>query len=185
MKSDKATLRQHIRQLHAKYTTAQLQAMSTQLVQALEAHPYFLQANTVLLYHSLPDEPQTHELIKRWGERKRILLPVVRDNDMVLRQYTSNNTLHTGTFGISEPQGTDYTDYTTIQLAVVPGIAFDADGNRLGRGRGYYDRFFAAMDIKAWRMGYCYPFQLVEHVPTDAQDISMHEVLTLPYPHFK
>jgi 5-formyltetrahydrofolate cyclo-ligase len=75
-----------------------------------------------------------------------------------------------------EPVGQPFNDYDQVELAVVPGVAFDAEGHRLGRGRGYYDRFLPLLP-HAYKLGLCFDFQKVEHVPTDANDIRMDEVL--------
>ena len=81
-----------------------------------------------------------------------------------------------GDFNILEPQNEVYEgDY---DLIIVPGVAFDKDGNRIGRGKGYYDRFLSKhLDIK--RIGICFDFQLIERVPTEDNDIKMHEIISL------
>ena len=66
--------------------------------------------------------------------------------------------------------------YQAIDLAIVPGMAFDPQGHRLGRGRGYYDRFLPLIP-QAYKIGLCFPFQLVGNVPTEPTDIAMDEVV--------
>ena len=141
----------------------------------LEHHPVFIHASTVLLYYSLPDEVATHDLLLKYADQKTILLPVVVDDNLQLRVYRPER-MRTGAFGIMEPVGQHFNDYDQIELAVVPGVAFDAEGHRLGRGRGYYDRFLPLLP-HAYKLGLCFDFQKVEHVPTDANDICMDEVL--------
>ena len=131
----------------------------------------------MLLYHSLPDEVDTHDFIRKWSGLKRILLPVVRGNDLELKPYTGDDRLTEGAFHINEPTGTAFTDYAAIDLAVIPGVAFDRWGNRLGRGKGYYDRLLPRIPT-AYKLGLCFPFQVVEQIPAEAHDISMDEVLT-------
>ena len=81
-----------------------------------------------------------------------------------------------GDFNILEPQNEPYTG--DFDLIIVPGVAFDRKGNRIGRGRGYYDRFLCQhLDVK--RIGICFDFQLVDEVPTEPLDIKMDEVITL------
>ena len=66
----------------------------------------------------------------------------------------------------------------TILNLIVPGVAFDRKGNRLGRGKGYYDRLLSRMaHTDVYKLGICFPYQLVESVPTDAHDIAMDEIL--------
>ena len=78
---------------------------SAKILAALEAHPAFRAANTILLYHSLGDEVDTHTFIKKWSSEKRILLPVVVGDDLELRIYTGPDDMTTGSYGIEEPTG--------------------------------------------------------------------------------
>lgn len=78
---DKKELRQYIAQQKRNYSVAQKTEWSSSLFQKLEGHPLFLQAHTLLLYHSLPDEVQTHEFIRRWHPYKRIVLPLVKERN--------------------------------------------------------------------------------------------------------
>lgn len=143
---------------------------------ALEAHPAFEAARTILLYHSLKDEVNTHSFIEKWSRKKRILLPVVVGNDLELRVYTGSHDLAIGSYGIEEPTGEPFTNYTAIDLVAVPGVAFDRRGNRLGRGKGYYDRLLSRIP-SAYKIGICFPFQIVEEVPVEAFDIRMDEII--------
>lgn len=129
----------------------------------------------MLLYHSLPDEPDTHAFIRQWAGRKRILLPVVVGDDLELRVYAGDDSLRTGAFHIAEPAGEAFTDYAAIDLAVIPGVAFDRRGNRLGRGKGYYDRLLPR--LTAYKIGVCFPFQRVESLPAEAHDVRMDEII--------
>ena len=78
---------------------------------------------------------------------------------------------------MEEPTGALFTDYATIDLVIVPGVAFDRDGNRLGRGKGYYDRLLPRIP-SAYKVGICFPFQIVEEVPAEPFDIRMDEIIT-------
>ena len=92
-----------------------------------------------------------------------------------LRVYAPAH-LSPGSFGILEPAtGSLFTDYDRIDLAVVPGMAFDRKGNRLGRGKGFYDRLLPL--LKAPKAGICFPFQLVEAVPVEPFDTPMDYVI--------
>ncbi len=156
--------------------TASTTQASADVLSRLEAHPVFRQAHTILLYHSLPDEVCTHDFIRKWSAYKQVLLPVVAGNDLELRRYTGPADLKKGAYGIEEPVGEPFTDYNSIDLAVIPGVAFDVHGNRLGRGKGYYDRLLPHLP-HAYKIGICFPFQLLEEIPTEVQDISMDEII--------
>ncbi len=172
----KQQLRQQITALKKEYKE-QRAALSATVLAALEAHPAFKAAGTVLLYHSLPDEVDTHDFIRRWCGKKRIVLPVVVGDELELRLYTSEKDLAIGAYGIAEPVGDTFTDYSSIAFIAVPGVAFDRRGNRLGRGKGYYDRLLPRLP-HARKVGICFPYQLVESVPAEVFDIRMDEVIT-------
>ena len=177
MKEAKRKLRASIRLLKKQYTPSQLFQWSSSLLGRLEGQAVFQQAQTVLVYAALPDEVQTVEWIERWKDEKRILLPVVKGDELELHRYTGKQDLQAGPFGIEEPTGPLFTDYEQIDLAIIPGMAFDAFGHRLGRGKGYYDRLLPRLTA-AYRIGICFGFQLCPCVPTEPFDLSMHEVWT-------
>lgn len=145
---------------------------------ALERHPAFESANLILLYHSLPDEVNTHAFLNKWRGSKQLLLPVVVGDELELRCFASANNLQSGAYNIQEPTGKPFTDIATIELAIIPGMAFDSKGHRLGRGKGYYDRLLPKLK-NAYKIGICFPYQLVDDVPTDDYDVLMDEVLTI------
>jgi len=175
---DKKEIRRLVRAAKAGCTEAELRVLSAAAVSALEAHPRFRAATTVLLYHSLPDEVFTHVLLEKYREAKRILLPVVDGERLRLRAYRGAEHIAAGSYSIGEPEGEDFLRYGEIELAVVPGMAFDADGHRVGRGKGYYDRLLASPALSAlYKIGICFPFQLFPQVPAEAFDVSMDEVI--------
>lgn len=175
---DKKALRQEIRLRKRQFSNEQLQQLSLAVVQRLLQHPRVAQANTVMIYHSLPDEVYTHDAIDQLlGMGKRVLLPVVIDEEnMEIRQYRGPQDLKQGAMNILEPAGEPFTAYEEIETILVPGMSFDPKGNRLGRGKGYYDRFLVQVP-QAYKIGVCFDFQKVEHVPTDENDIRMNEVV--------
>ena len=174
----KEELRRLVRSQKRMYSAPQLQAMSAEAVARLMALPQMAAAKTVMLYYSLPDEVSTHELTDRLVERgKVVVLPVVTGPaEMELRRYRSADDLSMGAFGIMEPTGEPFTSLAEIDLAVVPGMAFDTRGNRLGRGKGYYDRFLSQLP-QATKVGLCFPFQKFPGVPTDENDVRMDLVI--------
>ncbi len=139
-----------------------------------EAH-----CKTILLYHSLPDEVDTHTLIRTLhAAGKRILLPTVVGEVLELRMYEGEQALGTGmSYGIQESNGGLFTDYDNIDLAIIPGMAFTEEGDRLGRGKGYYDRLLPQLDCPL--IGIAFPFQIVPHIPCEPHDIRMKEVISV------
>lgn len=119
---------------------------------------------------------QTHAFVEKWHQTKCILLPVVRGNELELRHYTGYSCLRIGAFHIEEPEGDPFTQFDDIELAIIPGVSFDKHGNRLGRGKGYYDKLLPK--LKSYNIGICYAFQARETIPSETFDIRMNEVWT-------
>ena len=171
----KQELRKMIRQRKQQHSVDE----SSAFINRLKDNSHFLHAHTLLLYSALPDEVPTQTLIDELvAQGKTVLLPrVVSDTDMELRRYSGPADLQQGAFGIMEPTGELFTDYAAIDVAIIPGMAFDDDGHRLGRGKGYYDRFLAKLSPTTYKIGLCFSWQRVDHVPTDDHDIPMDEVI--------
>ena len=174
----KADLRRQIQQIKRQFTPQQLEELSLLVISSLR--PLLAEAQTIMAYYSLPDEVNTHALIDELvAEGKTVLLPKVTGADtMELRRYTGLADLQEGAYHILEPVGEPFTDLAAIDLILVPGLAFDAAGHRLGRGRGYYDRFLHSKNRPyCVKIGVCFDFQKVDEVPVDAHDIAMDKVV--------
>ena len=167
----KQELRQEIRRLKQQHTGDD----SAAIIERLKQHPGLSHARTILLYSALSDEVQTLSLMDELVRQgKTVLLPKVIDGSMMeLRRYTGTKDLSLGAYGIMEPSGERCTDFAAIDVAIIPGMAFDNKGHRLGRGKGYYDRFLSLLTPKTIKIGLCFPWQQVNHVPTDENDITM------------
>ncbi len=170
----KKELRKRIREEKKRLGDDNLLQLSECVVNRLEQHPDFVQARIVLLYSSLPDEVDTLTLLAKYAGQKTILLPVVVGDNLQLRVYQPERMME-GAFGIMEPEGEAFNDYDAIQLAVIPGMAFDKQGHRLGRGRGFYDRLLPLITCK--KIGLCFPFQFLETIPAETHDVLMDEVV--------
>ncbi len=179
---DKQELRKEIRNRKRQFSQDQLGELSLSAISKLRKHPKVMAAHTLLLYYSLPDEVNTHEWIDELvAEGKRVLLPVVvNDKDMVIREYTGKHDLAEGSFHIMEPIGKLFPEekYPEIEVAIIPGMSFDDTGHRLGRGKGYYDRFLTKLrGMEVDKIGVCFGFQKLQEIPFESHDILMNEVI--------
>lgn len=172
----KQKLRREIALRKKEYTLDQLKAFSEEVLSVVEITGVFQDAKTIFIYHNLEDEVQTIDFIKRWSDKKQFYLPVVVDDDLVFRKYTSEMEFQQSSMGINEPIGIDFADYKKVDLIIIPGVAFDRKKNRMGRGKGYYDRFL--QKISAPKMGICFEFQLLNDIPIDNNDIKMDYVVS-------
>ncbi len=153
--------------------------MSEPIMAAVERLPSFLSASIVLSYWSMSDEVYTHDFVERWYREKIVLLPCVIGDDLVLRQYRGMSSMHAGPqFGIPEPTGPLFSDTASIEMIVVPGMAFDRNGNRMGRGRGFYDRLLKTTP-HAVKVGVAFPFQMFDQIPIDNFDVPMDVVISV------
>lgn len=180
------------------YSKTQLSERSETILERLEQTDLFRAASRVALYHALPGEVQTAAFIEKWQDKKTLYLPVVEGNDLRLLPYRGNDRLKAGSFGILEPtEEASPTAETTagtrpeeensqnkdkirrpeaLDLIIVPGIAFDRKNNRLGRGKGYYDRLLA--EWKTPKIGICFDFQLFDEIPAEPFDRKMNLVIS-------
>lgn len=175
----KQQLRKDIRQRKQQYSLEQREVWSKEIEQKLLDHPRLQAARVVMLYYALPDEVDTRHLVDTLlKEGKTVILPKCIDKEHIEpRQYTGPDDLTEGIYNLLEPVGKPYRDLDSIELIIVPGMSFDSKGHRLGRGRGYYDRFLAQVP-QAYKIGVCFDFQRVEQVPVDDNDRVMDEVLS-------
>lgn len=176
---NKKELRQFIRNEKRQYSSSQLEELSLSVLSRLNENEHLQKAKTILMYYSLPDEVNTHQYIDYLlALGKKVLLPEVIDGEnMVIREYTGKHDLKEGAFHIMEPIGSLFPEekYQEIHLAIIPGMAFDQQGNRLGRGKGYYDRFLQKIP-QVYKIGISFPFQLVDEIPTEETDIKMDAI---------
>jgi len=175
----KKELRELIRERKKQHTTDQFLSYSQSIKHSLlERIAREENCHTLLLYHSLPDEVYTHDLIQTlYAQGYTVLLPSVVGNNLTLHVYEGEQTMISGTsFGIQESQGTLSTDYSKIDLAIIPGMAFTEQGDRLGRGKGFYDRLLPQLHCPL--IGIAFPFQILPSIPTEPHDIQMTEVIS-------
>ena len=176
---NKSELRKQVRRLKTEHQ-ADFPVWSAQVCRIVADSPRWQSARTVLLYHALLDEPDLQPLLDAaLMEGKNVLLPVVVGDELELRLYEGPDSLREGAFHILEPVGEVFppSRYGEIGLALIPGMAFDREGHRLGRGRGYYDRLLPRLP-RVYKLGVCFPFQIVAGVPHEPHDMAMNEIIS-------
>lgn len=172
---EKAQLRRQIKNMRLMLSQAERLASSRSIFDRLERTAQFLMAQRVLMYHALPDEVETREFLAKWAPTKQFFLPRVNGVNLDILPYDQSR-LELGSFHIEEPTGDDLADPETMDLIVVPAVAYDRRGNRLGRGKGYYDRLLCTS--KASKIGVAYEFQMVEEIPAEPHDVPVDIVIT-------
>lgn len=173
--SEKNEIRYKMKSLRVILPEEVRKSAAEEVFERLEKTAAFLLADRIMMYHSLPDELYTHDFLRKWAGKKRFYLPRINGVDLEVLPYEESR-LELGAFHIEEPTGKDVTDPSDIELVVVPAVAYDRKGKRLGRGKGFYDRFLK--HTKATKVGVGYEFQLVDELPSEAHDIPMDIVIT-------
>ncbi len=141
----------------------------------LEQTADFMLADRILMYHSLPDELSTRAFIRKWAGRKHFYLPRVNGVNLEILPYDESR-LALGSFHIEEPTGNDTSAIDDMEMIVVPAVAYDRTGNRVGRGKGYYDRLLAG--CRARKVGVGYDFQFVDEIDADPHDVRVDVIIT-------
>jgi len=176
----KSDLRRTMRQLRREAAPELIEKEAVAAIGRVVSDPAVAATAVVMLYCSLPDELPTDRIFRAlWQMGKQTVVPVVDGvATMHLAECLPSDLEEpaAGAFGIREPQREAFMDYASVGVAIVPGMAFDRDGWRLGRGRGYYDRFLPLLP-NATRIGLCHSFQLIGSVPHAAHDVRMHRII--------
>jgi 5-formyltetrahydrofolate cyclo-ligase len=181
-KEAKQRLRREMLAIRRSLSAEEIKKGSEAIAAYFCAWPEYRDADIVMLYLSMADEPQTVRLIEHaWSSGKQVAVPLMGEVYGVMEGAVIGNwdSLVTGRLGLKmpDPAKTRPIDPVEIDLIVVPGVAFDPAGRRLGMGAGYYDRFLPQA-VRACKVGLAWSVQIVPEVPTDAHDIRMDYLLT-------
>lgn len=180
----KKSLRAQMMRQLSEITPMDREAASVRLRELLWADQAFLDAKTIFCYVSMTEEPDTRPIIRRCLEAgRRICVPRIVPGKGVIeaREIKGwDGSFTAGTFGILEPNPatTQLVRPAEVDCVIVPGLAFDREGFRLGRGKGYYDRFMAGLDPRAARIALAFALQCVDRVPREPHDQRVTRVLS-------
>jgi 5-formyltetrahydrofolate cyclo-ligase len=179
--SAKAVLRDQISAALAKMPAAERTAGSEQIRARLEKHQLWRRANSVLFYAPFAAEPDVWRLLSdALAAGKSAFLPRFdsqKENYVVCEVRDPAADIETGQFGIREPRaGCPKISLNRLDLILVPGIAFDLEGRRLGRGKGYYDRLLA--ELEGEKCGVAFDQQIVNRVPVEPHDMRLNCIVT-------
>jgi 5-formyltetrahydrofolate cyclo-ligase len=178
----KKELRSKLQAVLAAIPTATLETQNAEAARRLFAEPEYQHAEILMIYLSLPREADTTPIVlQAWKDLKRVLAPQVswESKQMVPVEINNLDTDITSTpYGLWQPVRGTPIPVELIDLVIVPGLGFDEQGNRLGRGRGLYDRFLARPKFRGVICGLAYEDQLVDSIPARAHDRKVHMLVT-------
>jgi len=180
---DKGSLRTYYLKLLKGQSEIECLRKSSLIAEQFWELPAIQEARSILFYASMPGEVDTLLMIKKaifLG--KRVALPIVEHHqrELIPTLISSMEDVHKGTYGIAEPHFDPDKQLALkdIDAVIVPGLAFDKQHNRLGRGAGYYDRFLNTLPKTVTTVGLAFDFQLTESLPTEAHDMRLHQIIT-------
>lgn len=176
----KSDIRRDMRRAAAELDAAERRRQSDIVTERLRLVAARERPAVAALFSPLPDEVDISPLLRI--PDCRVVLPRVADGpcgepEMEFYDFDPE-VMGRGAFGIDEPQGGEPCPPETIDLMIVPGMAFTRDGVRLGRGKGYYDRYIAREGFRARCVGVCFRHQLLPELPAEPHDRRMDEVVT-------
>jgi len=178
----KKEIRQKLRAEMAAISPAELHERSIQACSRLAQTPEYARSEIIMVFLSLPTEVDTTSLVlQAWRDRKRVLAPKVswEQRRMLPIQIDSlSDDLSESVLGIREPADGVPIPLANIDMVIVPGLGFDLQGNRLGRGRGFYDRFLAHRDWAGIACGLALQNQVLDSVPTTEHDMKIQMLVT-------
>lgn len=177
----KAQLRKTLREKLSRLKPEERQVRSQEILRRLFQHPRFLEARILLTYIATASEVETRPILQEAQKGgKRVFAPRVNSDKREFQaiEWREEGELQPGPYGILEPpfEPSRLGARGDLDLIVVPGLGFDREGGRLGRGAGYFDPFLAQAK-KAYKIGLAFEFQIVDQIPRSSQDVILDEVL--------
>ncbi|WP_448583389.1 5-formyltetrahydrofolate cyclo-ligase [Thermocrinis sp.] len=173
----KKELRNIVRSIRRSLSAEHHQALSKEILENIKTSGILDNANLILAFCPFDGEPDIspifNEIIKAG---KGLVLPKVLGDSMKLCRVRSTEGLSPGSFCILEPAECEEIDPAEVELALVPGVAFDRRGCRLGMGKGYYDRILGK--VRGLKVGVAFSFQVLEEIPCDHWDQRVDAILT-------
>ena len=178
----KKELREQVRKTLSAMSRDEIAIKSAEATELFVGTSEYKRSDVIMVFLSLPSEIDTTPLVLRaWQDHKRVVAPRVsweqrRMAPTEIRSLTSD--LVESKMGLREPIAGLPIPVSIIDMVVVPGLVFDMEGNRLGRGRGFYDRFLAHPEFEGVTCGFAFDHQLQEKVPTGPLDLPMSMLVT-------
>ena len=181
---EKESIRKRILSLRNSQPPFRTITKSHRIKERLLITPEFIKAKTIMFYVSTKDEVKTESMIKHALKLgKKVVIPISDLNKRTLHLSEIkdfDNELEPGAFNILEPKKKFLRPVLPegIDLVIVPGVAFDEDGDRIGYGMGFYDRFLRNIRKHVPVIGLAYELQIVDDIPVDDTDVTVDKVVT-------
>jgi 5-formyltetrahydrofolate cyclo-ligase len=177
---EKSSLRKALLEKRRNIPRLSRHVKSRRILRTLSREPVFRRAEHVALYYGIAPEVETRSFLKKVLKDKKIYLPRIdsKKSLALCRVRSLSRDLKKGAYNIREPRAfCEKRPASQMDIIIVPGVAFDTVGGRLGRGGGYYDRLLRKAK-KVVKVGLCFREQIVKKVPMKAHDVKVDRVIT-------
>jgi 5-formyltetrahydrofolate cyclo-ligase len=171
--SEKQRLRSRMREVLKSLRPGEIGERSVKIRSVLKSWRPWVESESVCMFFALAAEA---DVLSPWPEGKKIFLPRISGDKLVIHHVEDAESLVVGPWGVREPSAQTLPAGLRADLILVPGMAFDRVGRRLGRGGGYYDRLLA--EFAGLRAGVCFEEQILEAIPTEAHDATVDFLIT-------
>lgn len=179
LRRDKRALRRRVIARRDELTERDRADRSRRITDRVLALPEVLEAETVMAFWSFGSEVETAALLDRLREAgTRVVLPRVEGRDVVAVAHAPGGPLAASSFGAMEPAGAEVVDPIEVDVVIVPGVAFDRLGRRVGYGRGFYDRFLGRTRPVVPAVAVAFAIQVVDEVPEGPRDRRVDAIVT-------
>lgn len=174
----KASLRKQATEARDGLPREERQAGSREIENRLFGLPEFIRSSTVMFFASFRSEVDTIPMIRKaLAAGKRVVLPKVKGRDLALFEIRDQEKdVSPGVWGIPEPVRNNPVALETVDIMIVPALAFDEQGNRLGHGAGFYDRILAR--YQGLSIGLAFEVQILPRIPVDSHDCPVRKIIT-------
>ncbi len=160
----------------SEMTDGQITRKSGAVEKLLVELPEFRNAGTALFYYPRNSEVDTRNLMKNWILLNELYLPKLeKDNSFKAIRCRNLTAMDAGRYGIPEPSGNE--EAGRLEIIIIPGLAFDESGNRIGMGKGYYDRFLSRQK-GAVKIALAYESQILAGIPKEPYDVPVDMIVT-------
>jgi len=176
---EKSLLREKLKELRERLSDDEVKGKSSEITKRLLQLQEYVNAKTVMFYMGVNKEVQTEDAVSNaLAANKKVAVPVTDlDNGRIIASHLESlNSMKPGAYGIPEPNDVKEVDAKQIELVVIPGLAFDEKGNRVGYGLGFFDKFLKNFNGK--KIALSYESQIVDMIRTTEQDVAVDKIIT-------
>lgn len=177
----KSKIRKRILNVRNNMSKEDVKKNSNAIMDKITSLDIYKHSKVVFIYMDFKNEVMTSNLIKRMlSEKKRVVIPYTDNINTVLipSEITKESDLKQNSFGYFEPKSILPVNIEEIDLVIVPGVVFDKNLNRIGFGKGYYDKILNRLKPSAKKVALAHDFQVLEDIPAEEHDVKMDMIIT-------